>query len=48
MHTFWYVHMPNVTAGYGMFSDSLFLFGIFIDTTCLKFNNFIELLQIVC
>ena len=30
MYKFWYVNMPNVTAGYGRFSDSIAFLGIFI------------------
>ena len=29
MYTFWYINMPNVTAGYVRFSDLIASFGIF-------------------
>ena len=34
MYTFWNVNMPNVTAGYGRFSDSIAFFGYFSVTLC--------------
>ena len=41
--------MPNVTAGYGRFSDSIAFLGIFHTiTTCLKRYNFIKRLQTIC
>ena len=29
MYIFWYVNMPNVTSGYGSFSESIAFFGNF-------------------
>ena len=41
--------MPNVTAGYGRFSDLItFFFEISYITTYLKRFSFIKILQIVC
>ena len=50
--TFSYVKMSDVTAFYGMFSDSSKLLEIFLQNsmpnTCLKRYNCIKLSQIVC
>ena len=49
MYTFWFVNMPNATAGYVRFSYSIVSFGNFsYITTCLKRHNFIKLLQTMC
>ena len=48
MYTFYYVFMPNMTAGYGRFSDAHIRFWAFLYNTCLKRYKykFIKLLQI--
>ena len=47
IYTFWYVNMPNVTTGYGRFSDLIMFYREFSNrTTCLKRYN--KLLQTVC
>ena len=45
--TFWYVNMSNVTAGYGMFSESIAFFVNFHTlNTCLKRYNFIKIYKL--
>ena len=46
MYTFWYDNMPNVTAGYGRFSDLIELF--FGNFLIFLRYSFIKILQIVC
>ena len=49
MYTFWFVNLPNMTAGYGRFSDLIVFFGEFSYIwTSLKSYTFIKLLQILC
>ena len=55
MYKFWYVNMPNVTAGNGKFSTQFAFFKNYlyiryygVVTTRLKRYNFIKLLQSVC
>ena len=45
MYTFWSIYMPNVTAGYGRFPNSIAFFKKF---SYIKRYNSIKLLQIVC
>ena len=49
IHTFWYVNMPNVTAGYARFSVLMSFFReLSYIIISLKHYNFVNLLQIVC
>ena len=49
MYTFWFVHMPSVTAGYGRFSVLIVFFWEFpYIIICLKPYDFIKRLQIIC
>ena len=46
MYTFWHVDMPDVTVGYGRFSDIMRFLEFLYRITCLKHYNSIKLLQI--
>ena len=51
MHILLYINMPNVTAGYGRFSDIMCFLGIlmyyYIFENDIYLDNFIKLLEVV-